>query len=370
MHQTRWEASLSITASLTTDNHSVKSITENPAMKAAYLEADKSIRINPITPVTPGPDQVRIQVAYCGVCGTDLHIYRGHMDKRVAFPQVIGHEMSGTIAEVGENVEDLKTGDAVVIRPLDPCGKCGACRSNNRHICYNLNFIGIDSAGAFQSSLNVPAHTVHKLPSSLDLKLAALIEPLSVACHDNRLGDVKTGETAVVLGGGPIGMLNAMVAKQRGAKVILSEINESRLALAQSLGFQTVNPLQDDIKAIVDAQTDGNGADVVFEVSGAKSAIAAMTDLACARGRIVIVAIVPEPTPVNLFQVFWRELQFIGARVYEPQDYEEAISLAASGKLNLDKLITAEMPLGKLADAFKMLDQSENQVKILVNCTA
>jgi len=338
---------------------------------AAFLNADKSIDLKPAEAPDLNPGQARINVAYCGVCGTDLHIYRGHMDQRVKFPQVIGHEMSGTVAEVASDVTTVTAGDPVVVRPLDPCGQCGACSSGNSHICYKLNFIGIDSAGAFQHSFVVPAHTLHKLPAGLDLRLAALIEPLAVACHDNRLGRVAPSENVVVLGGGPIGLLNAMVAQTKGArKIIVSEVNESRLKLAEELGFLTMNPIKDDVVKFVEAETDGKGADVVFEVSGAKSAIASMTDLAAARGRIVIVAIVPEPAPVNLFKVFWRELQLIGTRVYEPQDYEEAIQLVDSGKLQLDKLITAEMPLPKLADAFKSLDENPDHVKILIDCSA
>jgi len=337
-------------------------------MKAALLEADKSIRIEPCQPVAPGSGQARIEVAWCGVCGTDLHIYAGHMDKRVNFPEVIGHEMSGTIAELGEGVDGLAVGDPVVVRPLDPCNECAACKSGNSHICYNLNFIGIDSAGAFQGSFTVPAHTVHKLPKDTDLKLAALIEPLAVACHDNRLGEVQAGETTVVIGGGPIGLLIAMVAQDRGADVIVLELNKSRLKLAEELGFKTVDPTAADAKAFIEAQTNGAGADVVFEVSGAKPAIASMTDYAKARGRIVIVAIVPEPVPVNLFQVFWRELKFIGTRVYEPQDFEKAIELVASGKLALDKLITAQKPLDELSEALSTLGKSPDQVKVVIDC--
>ncbi len=338
---------------------------------AAYLNADKTIDLKPAEQPALQQGQARINVAWCGVCGTDLHIYRGHMDQRLSFPQVIGHEMSGTVAEVADDITGLAPGDAVVVRPLDPCGSCGACASGNSHICYKLNFIGIDSAGAFQNSFVVPAHTLHKLPAGTDLKLAALIEPLAVACHDNRLGKVAPGENVVVLGGGPIGLLNAMVAQTKGArKVIVSEINESRLKLARELGFDTMNPIQDDVVKQVEDATDGKGADVVFEVSGAAPAIASMTDLAAARGRIVIVAIVPEPAPVNLFKVFWRELQLIGTRVYEPQDYDEAIKLVDSGQLDLEKLITAQMPLPDLAKAFKSLDENPDHVKILIDCTA
>ncbi len=337
-------------------------------MNQAFLERDKSIHIAPCPPQAPRAGQVRLRVAYCGICGTDLHIYRGHMDQRVQFPQVIGHEMSGRIAEIGPGVDGLMPGDPVVVRPLAPCGKCPACRAGHEHICYQLNFIGIDSPGAFQASWTVPAATIHKLPEDTDLKLAALVEPLAVACHDNRLAAVGQGQMVAVLGGGPIGLLNAMVARHRGAEVILSEVNPARLALARRLGFKTIDPTSENLKQSVEEHTDGTGADVVFEVSGAPSSLAAMTGLARSRGRIVIVAIVPEPQPVNLFEVFWRELVLVGTRVYEVPDYDYAIELVASGQLDLEPLITAELPLNRLADAFSMLDRDATQMKVMIDC--
>ena len=339
-------------------------------MKCAWLEQDKTFRIAPCDIVTPGPGQVRIEVAYCGVCGTDVHIYHGHMDQRVRFPQTIGHESSGTVADIGSGVDDLAVGDPVVVRPLEPCGECGACRAGHAHICYHLNFIGIDSPGAFQGSWTVPAHTVHPLPTGLDLKLAAFVEPLAVACHDNRLAEVAAGENVVVLGGGPIGLLNALVARNRGARVLVAEVNPARLARAADLDFEVVNPRQDDLKRFVERFTGGVSADVVFEVSGAAESIRMMTALARSRGRIVIVAIVPDPQPVNLFDVFWRELTFVGTRVYEPQDYNDAIDLVASGALPLEKLITAELALDQVAQAFELLEQDPAQMKIMIDCSA
>ena len=159
-------------------------------MKAAYYHGDRRIEVGDCNPREPGPREARIDVAYCGVCGTDMHIFLGHMDQRIDMPQVIGHETSGTVAEVGAEVSGWAPGDRVVVRPLEPCGQCAACRRGHDHICQNLNFIGIDSPGAFQASQTVPAHTLHRLPDELSLEQAALIEPLAVACHDVRLGEV------------------------------------------------------------------------------------------------------------------------------------------------------------------------------------
>ena len=289
-------------------------------MRAAYYCGDRRIELGESEVQRPGLGEVRIEVAYCGVCGTDLHIYMGHMDGRIDMPQVIGHEMAGRIAEIGDEVDDWVVGDPVVVRPLDACGRCPACRAGNGHVCQNLNFIGIDSPGAFQSSWTVPAHTLHRLPAEMPMDLGALVEPMAVACHDVRLGEVAPGEKAVVIGGGPIGLLNALVARDAGAEVRVAEVNAYRLGVARSVGLETINPLEEDLEAHVEAWTDGGGADVVFEVSGSQPGVEVMTKLAKVRGRIVVVAIFAEAPKVDLFQFFWRELKMCGVRVYEPED--------------------------------------------------
>jgi (R,R)-butanediol dehydrogenase/meso-butanediol dehydrogenase/diacetyl reductase len=337
-------------------------------MKAAYYSGNKTMTVrHDVAPLAPGPGEVRLHVAYCGICGTDSHIYHGAMDQRVAMPQVIGHEASGVVAEVGRGVTAWQPGDAVVVRPLDNRAETAADRGHS-HICAKLKFIGIDSPGAFQESWVVPAFTLHKAPAGLDLKTAALAEPLAVACHDVRMGEVKPGELAVVIGGGPIGMLVAMVAQAAGARVLLSEVNESRLAFARDLGIEAVNPLKTDLPALCRERSGGSGADVVFEVSGAKAAALGMTELPAIRGRLVVVAIYPKPVEINLFHFFWKELKMIGTRVYEPEDYEQALRLMAARTLPLEKMISAVYPLDRIAEAFAALDANPEGMKTLIQC--
>jgi 2-desacetyl-2-hydroxyethyl bacteriochlorophyllide A dehydrogenase len=282
----------------------------------------------------------------------------------VRVPQVIGHEMSGTVAEIGEGVEGFAIGDAVVVRPLDSRGEVAADRGL-RHISRNLKFLGIDTPGAFQRSWTVPAFTLHHLPAGADLRLAALTEPLAVACHDVRRAGLAPGETAVVVGGGPIGLLVALVARDGGARVLISEVNETRLMFARSLGLDAVRP--ETLSAAVGDLTEDAGADVVFEVSGAAAGVDQMTQIAALRGRIVVVAIHPEPRPVRLFDLFWKELELRGARVYEPEDYERAIALLAGGRLPLERLITRVEPLERLPQVFHEVADS---IKVLVDCRA
>jgi 2-desacetyl-2-hydroxyethyl bacteriochlorophyllide A dehydrogenase len=270
--------------------------------------------------------------------------------------------MSGTVAEVGERVDGFRVGDAVVVRPLDTRGETPADRGFS-HIGRNLKFLGIDAPGALQASWTVPAFTLHRLPPGVDLRLGALAEPLAVACHDVKRGEVAPGETAVVLGGGPIGLLIALVARARGARVLVVEPDEGRRALARELGLDAFDAQEDVTAAIGDA-----GAEIVFEVSGSAAGILAATKHASIRGRVVVVAIFPEPKPVALFDLFWKELEVRGARVYEPEDFEAAIDLIAGGTLELERVITAVEPLERVPALFDELRAGRSAMKILVDC--
>ena len=334
--------------------------------QAAYYEGDRNIRIGVGEPVDPGVGEVQLQVSHCGICGTDLHIFHGAMDARVKMPLVMGHEMSATVLKLGSGVEDFALGDQVVVMPLAPCNDCPACAAGHSHICHNLNFLGIDTPGAFQSYWTVPAYTLHRTPANLSMKHAALIEPLAVACHDVRLAELRAGDQVVVLGGGPIGMLVALVARHAGADVILSEINPYRVDLAKRIGLEAVNPSETDLVELVTQWTRGTGADIVFEVSGSQAGADVMTELLRTRGLAVVVAIFAQKPKIDLFRFFWRELRLMGVRVYESQDFADAIALAASDALPLDELITDIRPLSALRSGFEDMEAGGQVMKILL----
>ncbi|MEJ2639448.1 MAG: alcohol dehydrogenase catalytic domain-containing protein [Desulfosarcinaceae bacterium] len=337
-------------------------------MRAAFYRGNRRFSIESVVPIPPGDEEIQVRVAFCGICGTDLHAFHGAMDARVGTHRIIGHEMSGRITALGAKVAGLKIGDAVVIRPLDPCGVCPACIRGHAHICHNLKFLGLDTDGAFQQVWTVPSHTVHKIPADLRLDHAALIEPVAVACHDVRRARVKRGEDVLVIGGGPIGMLIAMVARQAGAKLTVSEVNPHRLALARSLGFTTVNPTAVNVVDHIHTQTQMKGADVIFEVSGTQAGVDLMTDAATARGRIVMVAIHGGKPRVDLFKFFWREIELFGARVYEPEDFEQAIELVAAGSIDCEAMITDVRPLDQITGAFEAFDGNAQAMKSLIQC--
>jgi len=335
-------------------------------INAAYYRGNKSFAVEQTTIAPPAENEVAVRIAYCGVCGTDMHVYHGNMDARVGHNRIIGHEMSGVVEAVGDGVSGLTVGKKVVVRPLDHCGDCPACDAGNQHICHSLKFLGLDTDGAMQEIWNVPSHTVHILPDDIRMDHAALIEPLAVACHDVRLSELQKGEDVLVIGGGPIGVLVAMVARNAGGKVVLSEVNEHRIAIAEKLGFETINPAKEDLAAEINNRTNTKGADVVFEVSGTQLGVDAMTACAASKARIVMVAIHAQKPNIDLFQFFWRELQLIGARVYTGEDYEKAISLIASGSIEADTVITDVSPLSDIQTAFEALDASPTALKSLI----
>jgi (R,R)-butanediol dehydrogenase / meso-butanediol dehydrogenase / diacetyl reductase len=318
--------------------------------------------------VDPARGQVRLDVAYVGICGTDLHIKHGAMDARVALPAVIGHEMSGTVAAVGEGVTAWSPGDRVTVMPLRWCGDCAACRAGHRHVCERLVFVGIDAPGALQQSWTIDQDLVVRLPEGLSLEHAALAEPLAVAVHDVRRSGLAAGGRALVVGGGPIGLLIALVAASEGVDVLVSEPNAFRRAIAEQLGIRAIDPVADDVTSAVDEWTDGAGVDVGFEVSGSVPGLATATHSLRVRGRLVVVAIHSRPAPIDLFRVFWRELELAGARVYERTDFERAVELLAAGAIPTEPLISAVVPLEQTADAFAALEGGGDVLKVLVDC--
>ena len=334
--------------------------------RAAEYSGGGAIELVEHDAVAPGPGFVQIQVAYCGICGTDLHILHGKMDHRVSIPQTIGHEMSGTVAALGDSVTGLVLGQPVTVMPLVWCGECPACRAGHQHVCHNLAFVGIETPGAMQELWTVPASIVLPLPEDLDLAHAALVEPLAVAVHDVRRSRLVAGETALVIGGGPIGQLISIVAQLAGASVILAEPNEQRRTFAARHGAAVVDPLTDDLASIVSTRTAGAGADVVFEVAGLAATALDATTHAKTRGRVVIVAIHPNPVPVDLHRIFWRELELIGTRVYEREDFERAIELVSAGAVPADELITETVPLSDTLRAFTSLSDA-GAIKVLVD---
>ena len=273
--------------------------------QAAFSEGDRKIRLGVGSPVDPGAGEVQLQVSHCGICGTDLHIFHGAMDARVKMPLVMGHEVSATVQKLGAGVEGFDLGNRVVVMPLAPCADCPACADGHSHICHNLVFLGIDTPGAFQSYWTIPAYTVHRIPTNLSMAHAALIEPLAVACHDVRLANLRAGDHVVVLGGGPIGMLVALVRGMRAPRSSFRRLILTASSWPEKSDWKRSIPTETDLIERVMRWTKGRGADIVFEVSGSQAGADIMTELLRTRGLAVIVAIFAQKPKIDLFRFFW-----------------------------------------------------------------
>ncbi|WP_432562232.1 zinc-dependent alcohol dehydrogenase [Kineococcus sp. SYSU DK003] len=333
---------------------------------ARYHRAGQ-VRADRVDRRCPGPGEVEIAPLFTGICGTDLHIAAGHMDARVSTPAVIGHETVGTVSALGTDVTGWAVGDLVTVVPLRPDGTCATCRNGHSHVCDHLDFLGIDSDGALAEHWVVPVHTLVRVPEGTDPRHAALLEPTSVAVHDVRRARLAPGELAAVVGGGPVGLLIALVARHTGADVVLSEPDPTRRALAADLGLHVVDPLAEDLAALTRDRTDGAGAAVAFEVSGSAPGLTAAVGALAVRGRLCLVGIHAAPREVDLHPFFWRELELLGARLYERGDVEEAVRLVAGGALPVGALVSHVLPLERVDEAFAAL-AGGGAVKVLVDC--
>ncbi|PPF81297.1 Zn-dependent alcohol dehydrogenase [Subtercola sp. Z020] len=338
-------------------------------MLSATYEGPRTVATTEYRPVPPAEGEVQIAVAFVGLCGTDLHVYHGDMAGRVSAPAVLGHEMSGVVVALGSGVSDVAVGDQVTVMPLSWDGTCPACLAGNTHICQNLDFIGVDTSGALQQRWNVPAGAVIPLPAGLGLQDAALTEPVAVAVHDVRRSGLGAGDSVVVIGAGPIGTLISLVARTEGAHVTVIELDAERRRQVEELGFDTLDAARSDLVEEITAKTGGAGADVVFEVSGSAAGAATATSYAKVRGTVVIVAIHPQPRPLDLHRVFWRELRILGARVYQRTDFERALELLTAGEIPTGLLITQVFELADVASAFEALAGGTG-MKLLVDVSS
>jgi (R,R)-butanediol dehydrogenase/meso-butanediol dehydrogenase/diacetyl reductase len=299
---------------------------------------------------TAGEAVVRVQ--YAGICGTDLHIFHGK-HPRAKPPLVMGHEFCGHITQLGSGREDLREGDFVVGEPLISCGTCDACIRGYKHVCQKLGLYGIDRDGAFAEYAKIPLAKLLKVPATLTPEKTALVEPTAVAVHALRLSTIRTGDSVCVIGAGPMGLLTALVARGSGAeRVLIVEREPVRIALAKEFGLEVVSLNEvDPVEAVMNA-TRGRGADVVFEAAGSDSS-ALLAPKACrVRGQVVLIAIPKKPVPMDLVTITFRELSLVGVRVYEPYDFERAMSFLNNSKLDFGRLLSTPFPLRHGLEAF------------------
>ena len=335
-------------------------------MKAVVYHGGTDVRYQEMPLPTVGAGEALVKVAYAGVCGSDVTIYTGK-HKRVKPPVVMGHEVSGEIVELGPSDVGLGVGDRVVVEPLVPCGECYVCQSGLYNACRSLRHLGIDVDGMLAEHVKAQARRCYRIPDGLSLKEAALVEPTAVAVHAVRRSGVKLGDRVVVLGGGPIGLLVAQVARAAAAgPVDLVEVSDWRLELAASLGFDPIDPKRVDVQKEVLERTGGKGADVLIDSAGVAATAQQLPTLTRIHGRIGMVAMPKEPLAVDLTALVLREIGFVGCRAYVRDDFEAAIGLIARGEVQVGALVSHVMPLQGWQEALELARKADASMKILL----
>jgi 2-desacetyl-2-hydroxyethyl bacteriochlorophyllide A dehydrogenase len=334
-------------------------------LRGEYV-AGAGLEINDGPDEQPGPHEVALEISHVGICGTDLHLLQGAMDHRTGERQVIGHEASGVVVARGTHV-DIPLGTHAAVIPVRQCGTCPACLTGNGHVCQELVFLGIDAPGALRRTMIVDASLLVPIDPAVPHVYGALVEPTAVAVHDVRRAGVAEGDVVVVVGGGPIGALIAVVARHQGAEVLVVELDPYRQRTVRELGFEVLD-VQSDVEGEVSRRTGGAGADVAFEVSGAEAGVATAIEVLKVRGVLGLVAVHPEPRAVNLHRFFWRELTLHGARLYDRSDFERAAALLAAGAVPAESLISRVFPLEQAVEAADVLVAKADVMKVLVDC--
>ena len=330
-------------------------------MKAiTILEPNQMKLLEVEKPVITEPDQVLVKIRATGICGSDVHVYHG-TNPYASYPRVIGHEAAGEIEAVGENVTDLTPGDSVVLEPITYCRSCYACRNGHHNVCRKLKVLGCIVDGTFREYMVVPRSQVYPFDlSKMSYVQAAVCEPYTIASQANWRGDVRPGDKVLVHGAGPIGLLVTDMAKSRGATVIVSEPNESRLAMARNFGADYgVNPLKEDLDGFIGKLTEGEGVNVVFEAAGIPALISHAVHILSPAGRFVAMTYGKEPVPINFKEINAKELTILGTR-HQYQKFPEIIEKLPERLDRVDQLITHVFPAEKYEEAFSVLEDKES----------
>jgi (R,R)-butanediol dehydrogenase/meso-butanediol dehydrogenase/diacetyl reductase len=350
-------------------------------MRAARFHGPKDIRIEDVPEPSLRPGAVAIDVAWCGICGTDLHEYlegpifipptgHPHPLTHEEEPVTMGHELSGTITALGEGVSDLRVGENVVVEPYFVCGECAPCKAGNYNLCTSMGFIGLaGGGGGLSEHMVVERRWVHPI-GDIPLDRAALIEPLAVGHHAFVRSGAKPGDVALVGGAGPIGLLLAAVLKAEGLTVIISEVAQARKEKARSTNVadHVIDPVEEDLVARVQELTDGTGADVCFECTSVNSVLDQLIDAVRPAGVIVNVSIWGAPATIDMQKIVLKEIDLRGTIAYV-RDHPAVIKLVQEGKIDLEPFITDRISLEDLVEdgLETLIHHKDTEVKILVH---
>lgn len=333
-------------------------------MKALVLHGVRDLRLEEVPKPQVNEKEVLLRVGACGICGTDLHFYRGEW--RVKTPLIPGHEFSGVIEEVGPGAEWLERGSRVVAEPNITCGYCYYCRMERRNFyCSNIKATGVDVDGAFAEYVKVPALNVYEFPEWMSFEEAALIEPLACCLRGLYNVKIEPGDIVAVVGAGPVGLLLIQLAKMWGASQVYAvDLLDTRLSLAKQLGADaTINVVKDDADEVVKSLTEGFGVDVAIEAVGSSKAISIAMRLARRGGRVLVFGVAPEDDvlPVKPFELYDKELLIVSS-YRSPFTFQRAVKIASSRRISLRPIVSHVMELEKGVEAFRMLNERKSDV--------
>lgn len=350
-------------------------------MRAARFHGRGDIRIDDVPEPATRPGTVKVEVEWCGICGTDLHEYlegpifapteqAPHPLTGESIPITLGHEFAGVVVELGDGVDDLRVGDRVVVEPYLVCGRCDACEQGRYNVCATLGFVGLSGGGGgFSSYVVAERRWIHPL-GELGTDVGALVEPLAVAYHAVRLSGAQPSHTALVMGAGPIGLVTTASLKAQGVETVIQvepaavRKDKARVAGADAI----VDPREDDVVEAVMERTLGRGADVSFECAGIDAVLASAIRATRVGGTCVNVAIWGHEAQVSMNDLVFREVAVRGSLAYA-HDHPDTIALIADGKVDPFQFITGRIALDDIVDqGFReLIDNKEENVKILVH---
>jgi (R,R)-butanediol dehydrogenase/meso-butanediol dehydrogenase/diacetyl reductase len=350
-------------------------------VKAAVWHGRQDVRIQKVSePPAPPPGQVQVKVAWCGICGTDLHEYMGgplyipldrpHPVTGVQAPVIIGHEMSGEVTAVGEGVENFALGDRIAACPIIGCGKCRWCRTGSMAQCDRVAFLGTSwTGGALAERLNLNAYQCYHLTDAISDEIGALVEPFSSTVRAVAQAQPGPEDNVAIVGAGPIGLMALMAARLRGVKrVVAVEMAERRIEAAKQCGADAViNPMREDPEKRALDITGGEGFDVVMECAGQPASVLVAGKLTRTRGRLVIMGVFERPVAIDLTDVVFREKTISGSMSGYGL-YDETIRMMTDPLFRGDLLITDRIGLDDLVGKgyHGLLHDKDKHVKMLV----
>lgn len=342
-------------------------------MKALVLTEYKKLELQDLPKPDPGPNEVLIRVEACGVCGSDVHGYDGSTGRRIP-PLVMGHEAAGTVADVGANVTNFRSGQRVTFDSTVSCGTCFFCQRGNINLCDNRQVLGVSCgdyrrAGAFAEFVSVPARILHPLPDSLSFEKAAMIEAISVGVHAVAITPVSLNDTAVIVGAGMIGLLTLQAAHLAGCrKLIVVDVDDSRLRTAQQLGAtHVINAKTTDVPSAIRELTDKRGADVAFECVGTTATVTSAIESTRKGGTVTLVGNIAPKIDLPLQSVVTRQIRLQGSCA-SSGEIPACIDLLASGAIRVEPMLSAFAPLEDGPKWFERLYSHEpNLMKVVLH---